>query len=256
MSTARTRAPIPASRMRRRLDRPLCSFTTTSGVARPALSSSVTRVSYRRSRASFTSSDALSPQATSPSTSSTSAAVSPISWRDATSAFPPSRYATARRTRSVGTARMSFGRPLREQLEDRIARGDGCEALDRRACRDREVAPHGRLEAIQVGLQHRGLLLVGEGPQPALLAPHAPAQRDLPAGARVPDPLRLPASRDQEASAAVLEHVHRRRVGPPAPPPAHLEQVVVGEAKSQAHEEPERPVEQALDGGRRCEAGR
>src|SRR5207247_1912724 len=112
----------------------------------------------------------------------------------------------------------------RQRLEDRIPRGDGYEALARRARGDREVALHGHLEAIQVGFQHLRLLRIGEGPQPPRLAPQALAQRDLPARARVPDPLRLSAPRHQEAPAAVLEDVDRRRVEAAAlpPPPRRL----------------------------------
>src|SRR5437773_8679660 len=177
-----------------------------------------------------------------------------MSCSGSTSAFPPSKYATACRTGSFATGQGSFAR--RFQLEDRIAGGDGREPLDRRAGGDREIALHGHLEAIQVGLQHLRLLRVGKGPQPTRLAPHALAQRDLPAHARGSHPLRFPAPRHQEAPSAVLEDVDRRRVEPAALSAAHLQQVVVGERETEADEYPEETAEDALEWRGHVEASR
>src|SRR2546427_305329 len=65
-----------------------------------------------------------------------------------------------------------------------------------------------------------------------------------------------PAPRHQEAPAAVLEDVGRRRVEAAALPPAPLEQVVVGEREAETDQHPEETAEDTLERRGRVEASR
>src|SRR5439155_2423215 len=145
----------------------------------------------------------------------------------------------------VGSGPLSPGGVLRvggrggPQLEDGVAGSQRAEILGWRTCRHREVALHGELESVEVGLQHLGLLPISQDPHPELFATAALPERDPPARPGVSNPLGLAAPRDQEPFPAMDEDVDRRRVEAPAATPPNLELIVVRETETETDQGPE-----------------
>src|SRR5690349_13152187 len=151
----------------------------------------------------------------------------------------------------MNRAGLGVGRGGRgNQFEHWILREVGRESLRWGAGRDRKVALHGELEAVDVVFEDWGFLRVRHGAQSELADRCAVLERHASARFGVEHPLRAAARAYEEEAAAIVEYVYRRRIEGSAFAAAHLQQVVVLEPDAETDEEAENAVEDAFERGR------